>query len=111
MCNGLDAWRKFYNKYAPLAGDLQNILTQELLTLKPASETEIDTVLNEIERITELYVKAGPVDDLSEKWIKAAVLKHTPDKIATALALELRKATSVEEMQSIISIYTHDHGA
>ena len=25
VCNGLDAWRKLYNRYVPLADDLQNI--------------------------------------------------------------------------------------
>ena len=88
VCNGFDAWRKRYNKYVPLAEDLQNIIIQELLILKPVSETEIDTIFNEIEGIIDLYVKAGPVDDLSDKWIRAAVLKHILEKkIATTLAL------------------------
>ena len=62
-------------------------------------------------RITDFYVKAGPVDDLFEKWMKVAVLKDIPDKIVIAFALELRKATIVEEMPSVINIYMHDHRA
>ena len=105
----MDAWRKLYNNYVPLGDDLQNIPTQELLTLRPVSETEIETLFNEFERVTDVYVKVRPVDDLSEQWINAAVLQNIPDKIATALALELRNAISLEEMRSIISIYMHDH--
>lgn len=100
VCNGLDAWRELYNTYVPLAEVLQQILIQELFTLKPVSETEIDALFNEIERITDLYVKAGPVDDLSEKWINAAALKNIPDKIPTAWALELRKVISVAECKT-----------
>ena len=59
----------------PLAEDLQNILIQELLTLKPASETGIDTMYNGIERITDLYVKVGPIDDLSETVINSSSVK------------------------------------
>ena len=29
---GLDGWRKFYNKYMPLANDMQHILIRELVT-------------------------------------------------------------------------------
>ena len=55
--NGFDALRKLYNKYVPLAEDLQNILNQELMALKPVNENEFDSLFNEIERITDLYAK------------------------------------------------------
>ena len=35
------------------------------------------------------------------------MLRIIPDKVATALALELRKATSVQDMQSTINIYIY----
>ena len=38
-----------------------------------------------------------------------AILKSLPEKISTALAIDLKKAGSTEEMQSIINIYMHDH--
>ena len=49
---GLDAWRKLYYRYVPLAVDLQNILVRELMSLKPVSEQEVDNLFAEIERIT-----------------------------------------------------------
>ena len=109
ICNGFDAWRKLYNKYVPLAEDLQNILIQELMAIKPVSENEPDALFNEIERITDFYAKTGTEEDLSDKWIRAAILKNIPEKIAKDLALDLRKATSADEMQSIMNIYMHDH--
>ena len=37
------------------------------------------------------------------------MLKNLPEKIATALAIDLKKATSVDDVQNIINIYLHDH--
>ena len=54
VCNGLDAWRKFYNRYVPLDDDLQNIVIQELMWIKQVTQAYIDTLFNEIDRIFEL---------------------------------------------------------
>ena len=54
MENGFDAWRGFYHHYLPLAEDSQQILIQELYTLSPVIEHNIDSLLNQVERITEL---------------------------------------------------------
>ena len=43
--------------------------------------------------------------------IRVAMLKDLPEKISIALALDLKKASSVDEMQNIINIYMHDHRA
>ena len=106
--NGLDAWRKLYHRYVPLADDLRNILIQELMSLKHVSETEIDTLFNEIERIIDLYSKTGPADDLSDKWIRAAIMRNIPEKRATTISMELKRATTTDEMQSVINVYMHD---
>lgn len=42
--NGLDAWRRLYNRCVPGADDLQNLLMEELMLLKPVSEQEIDSL-------------------------------------------------------------------
>ena len=36
-------------------------------------------------------------------------LKNIPEQVSIALAMDLRKATSSDEMQNIINIYLHDH--
>lgn len=43
--NGLDAWRRFYNRYIPGAEDLQGLLMEELMNLKPVGEQEVDYFL------------------------------------------------------------------
>ena len=96
--NGFDAWRKLYNRYVFLAQDLQNIFICEFMFIKPVSENDIDSVFNAIEFIIDLHVKAGPSGDLSEKWIRAVILKNLPEKISTALAIDLKKAATTEEM-------------
>ena len=64
----------------------------------------------ETERITPLYTKAGTdTDAIQDKCIKAAVIQNLPDRTITNLAIRLQNADSVEEMQSIITIYLHDH--
>lgn len=106
---GLDAWRKLYHRYVPLADDLQNIPIRELIVLKPVAETDVDNLFSEVERITELYIKVGESDLLQEKWVKAAILQNLPDKLVITLSMQLRQAKTIEEMQSIVNIYVHDH--
>ena len=107
---GLDAWRKMYNKYVPLADDLQHILIRQLMSIKLVNEQDVDSLFDEIERIRELYIKVGSDDEpICEKWFKVAVLQNLIDKVVQALAIELKKAASVEEMQAIINTYMFDH--
>ena len=107
VANGLDAWRKLYNRYIPLASDLQDILIRELYDLKPVSEGDVDSLFDEIARIRDLYLKAGPGEDLSDKFIKSAIMRNLPKDLVKNLAFELRTASTVEYIQSIIAIYLH----
>ena len=107
---GLDARRTLYHRYVPLAENLQNIMVRELMSFKPLSEQDVDNLFAEIERITELYIKVGTdTDAIQDKWTKAAVMQHLPDRIITNLAIQLKNADSVDEMQRIIIVYLHDH--
>ena len=56
--NGLDAWRRLCHRYVPGAEDLQHLLLEELLNLKPVNDTELDSLFTEIERIMGLHIKA-----------------------------------------------------
>ena len=70
----------------------------------------IDNLFDEIERIRESYIKAGcESDPMSEKWIKAAIMQNLPDKVVQALAIELKRVESIEEMYSTINTYMFDH--
>ena len=68
VCNGFDAWTTLYNRYVPLAQDIQHVSICELMSATPAQGNDIDPLVNGIDRITDLYVKAGPADDLSDKF-------------------------------------------
>lgn len=109
VCNGLDAWRKVYIRYVPLADDLQNILIQNLMAIKQVGDADVDTFFNEIDRITELYAKIEPSYDLSDKRIPAAITRNLPERITTNFAMDIRKATTIEEMQSVVNVYLHDN--
>ena len=61
------------------------------MALKPVNENELDTLFNEIDRITNLYARTGATEDLSDKFIRAAILKNAPHKIAKDLALDLQQ--------------------
>ena len=107
---GFDAWRKLYNRYVPLADDMQNILIRQLMSIKPVIENDMDGLFDEIERIREQYIKIGSREGpMSEKLVKAAILQNLPEKVVQTLAIELMKAKSVEEIYSIINTYTYDH--
>ena len=106
--NGLDAWRKVYHHHVPLAEDLQQILIQELFNIQPVSETDVDKLFGEIQRISEWYTKAGS-EGIAGQWLVAAVKRNLPLKFSTDLSLELRKLTTVDQMQNVINIYRHDH--
>ena len=107
---GLDAWRKLYHKYVPSADDLQNIIIRQLMSIRQVGEADVDSLFDEIECIRELYVKAGSDEEpMNERWLKAAVLQNLPDTVLKNLAIELKKAASIEGMYSMISTFTFDH--
>ena len=96
--------------YMPLADDLQNILIRQLMSIRPFNEGDMGSLFDEIERIRELCIKAGSDEEpMSERWPKAAILQNLPDKVVQTLAIELKRATSVEDMYSIINTYMFDH--
>ena len=110
IANGFDAWRRLYHHYLPLAEDLQQISIQQLYSLFPVNENNIDNLFNNVERITELYTVAGRADDaINEKWIKIAVLRNLPKIITRDLAMQRKDIKIVSEVRNVINIYMHDH--
>ena len=43
---GFDAWRRFDNRYVPVAENLQNINIRELMALRSVSEANVDDVFS-----------------------------------------------------------------
>ena len=71
---------------------------------------EIDQLFHDVERICDLYIKAGSEDDPNlNRWVKACVMQNLPDRVVTSLALELKNVDSVEAMQILVNIMLHDH--
>ena len=74
---GFDAWREFYNRYVPMAGDPQIILKRKFMGLKLVNEANVDDLFQEVERIREPYARAGSQDGgLFEKWVVVVVLQN-----------------------------------
>ena len=108
--NGLDAWRRFYHHYMPLADDLQQLLIQELYALTPVTESNVDTLFNKVERIFELYTRHGVAEDqLSDKWIKAALMRNSPKQITKDLVIQLKDAKTTGEVRHLVNVYMHDY--
>ena len=57
--NGFDAWRKLYHHHDPPTEDLQQIIIQELFELKSVSESDVDKLFTEMQRISEWNTKAN----------------------------------------------------
>ena len=106
--SGFDAWRKLYHHYVPLAEDLQQILIQELSDLKPLNEADIDKLFNELQRISEWYVRAGS-EAILESWLVAAVKRDLPIKISTDMSMQIRTMKTMDEIRNAINIFRHDH--
>ena len=80
---------RLYNHYLPLAGDLQQLLIQELYTLHPVGEASVDTLFYQVERITGLYIKTGRSEEaMSDKWVNAAILRNLLERITKYLAVQ-----------------------
>ena len=108
--NVLDAWRRLYNRYIPGAKDLQNLFMEELMTLKPVSESEVDSIFIEVERIMEWYTKTSSQGDtMNNKWVRAALLKNLPKSITQHLAVQLRQAQTIDAVYNLVRVYLHDH--
>ena len=83
------------------AEDLQHLLMEEPMLLKPVDESEVDAVFSEEERITEWYIKTDSKGEaMNAKWVRAALIKNLPKTITQHLAVPLRQA------QIIDAIYT-----
>lgn len=78
---------------------------RELMNPKPVGEAEIDQLLYDVERICDPYAKAGSEEDPNlNKWVKDCIMQNLPDRVAATLALQLKHAESVEEMQYLVAI-------
>ena len=66
----------------PLAYDQQNILIRELMGLKQVNENEIDQLFHDVERICDLYIKAGSEEDQNlNKWAEACIMQEFSIKL------------------------------
>ena len=106
--NGFDAWRRLFHHYVHLAEDLHHILIHELYDLKLVNEQDVDKYFNEIQRISEWYIRSGSAA-MAEKWLVAAVKRNLPIKISIDPSMELRKLTIADEIRDAVNICRHDH--
>ena len=83
----------------------KNILIRELIALKQVTETEVDNLFSEVERILEFYTKAGESDALQEKLVKAAILQNLPDKPGFPLHHFPRKSFHLPDHLRIPSLF------
>ena len=108
--NGLEAWRRLYNRYLPAAEDLQNLLMEELMILKPVTEQDIDNLSIDIGRLIEWYIKADSQGEaMNANWVRAAFIKNLPRSITQHLAIQLRQAQTIDAVYNLVKIYLHDH--
>ena len=99
-----------YNRYIPASEDLQNLLMEELMTLKPVGEQDVDTLFSEIERLTEWYIKTDAKGEaMNAKWVRTARIKNLPKSVTQNLAVQLRQAQTVDVVYNLVNIYLHDH--
>ena len=85
------------------------MLIRELMSLNPVAEADVDNLFGEVERIRDMYSKAGTtIDELSERWIKAVMLQNLPDSILRLVQWNLKRQNQLRKMHGIINIYKFD---
>ena len=76
------------------------------MCIKLVNGNEMDSLFDEVERIKELYIKAGSKEGpMCEKWLKAAIMQNLPEKVVQTLAMDLKRANTVEDIQYRKHIY------
>ena len=63
-----------------------------------------------MERITELYIQRGRVEDqMSQTWIKTVVRRNLQKYIIKDLGNQLKDVKITNEVRHIVNIYIHDY--
>ena len=56
---GIDAWRRLYAEYIPLAQTKQDIILTEILEMKPVNDKNVRKLLNRMEELQYKYNQCG----------------------------------------------------
>lgn len=92
VTGGLDAWRKLYIEYIPLAQTRPDFILSEILELKPVSSKDVRKFLNRIEELRYKYNQCGGTP-LGDNIVKTGIGKvyTTRDKEAAGITFRISK--------------------
>ena len=104
---GIDAWRKLYIEYIPLAQTRQDIILSEILELKPVTSKDVRNCLNRVEELRHKYNQCGKTL-LGDTIVKRLLVKCIPTDAMKPLALHLESANAFQQVRKFIMRQMHD---
>ena len=104
---GIDAWRKLYMEYIPLAQTRQDIILSEILEMRPVTTKDVRKCLNRIEELRYKYNQCGNAP-LGDNIIKRMLVKCIPKEVMKPLALHLESAETFQQARKLIMRQMHD---
>ena len=104
---GIDAWRKLYVEFIPMAQTRQDIIVSEILELKPVQDKQIRKFLNRVEELRYKYNQCG-CSPLGENIVRRVLAKCLPKDVMKPLALHMEDATTFQQMRKLIMRQLHD---
>ena len=104
---GIDAWRRLYAEYIPLAQTKQDIIFTEILDMKPVNDKNVRKLMNRIEELQYKYNQCGG-QPLGSNIVKRVMMKCLPKDVTKPLALHLDTATTFQQMRKLVVRQMHD---
>ena len=94
--------RLFHNYVPPPAGDLQQLLIQELYGPKQVNEPDVDQLHNGTHRISECYIRAG-AGSMAETLLVVAMERNLQINSSMDLIMEFLKVCAVDQILNAIN--------
>lgn len=104
---GVDAWRKPYIEYIPLAQMRQDTILTKILNLKLVSAKNVRKLPNGMQELRYKCIQCGGTP-LGENIIKRMLVKCVPKEIAKPLSMHLGGSTTFQQVRKLIMQQMHD---
>lgn len=104
---GVDARRKMYIEYIPMAQTKQDIIVTEILDLKPVTEKNVRKLFNRMKELRHKYNQCGGTP-LGDNIVKKMLVKCIPKEVMKPLALHMDGAATFQQIRKLIMRQMHD---
>ena len=94
---GIDAWRKMYIEYIPMAHTRQDIILADILELQPLTDKQVRQFFNRLDEHRYKYNQCGS-QPFGENIVRRVIVKCMPKDIIKPLALHFEIARTFQQI-------------